>query len=409
MAPPDPVSAPGAEPLPPTERRRRLGELARLFLRLGATTFGGPAVHLAVMEEEVVRRRGWLSPGEYLDLMGATQLLPGPNSTEMAIYIGHRRAGRAGLWVAGSCFILPATLVTAVLAWVYVEFGHLPNAAGLLAGVRPVILAIVAQAIWRFSRTAIKNRWLAVAGVAALGMCLAGVHELAVIFGVGLSVAACSSLRQGPAPTPSNGPGRTLNALGAGFGAPVAWAAAATGTTSGAVTLGPLFLAFLKAGGLLFGSGYVLLAYLRADLVERLGWLTEAQLLDAIVVGQATPGPVFSTATFVGYLLAGVPGAGVATAGIFAPAFALVGLSHRLVPRLRASPRAGAFLDGVNVASLALMAFVTGRMAAGSLQSPWAVVVALGAGLLLVRFRVNPTWLLLGGAVGGVWVAAWFG
>jgi len=353
-----------------TSRRTTLGELAWLFLKLGTIAFGGPAAHIGMMEDEVVRRRQWLSHEEFLDLLGATNLIPGPNSTEMAIHVGHKRAGWAGLIVAGSCFILPAFLIVMACAWAYVRYGKLPAAEGLLYGVKPVIIAVVVQALWGLGRKAIKNWWLAVLGVAAVTLSFAGVNELLVLFGIGV-----------------------LPMLGR------------VGKKTLAVepfSLLALLLFFLKVGSVLFGSGYVLLAFLRADLVERWHWLTEGQLLDAIAVGQVTPGPVFTTATFIGYILAGKTGAVVATVGIFLPAFVFVAISGPLVPRLRRSPVAGAFLDGVNVASLALMAVVTWQLGRAALVDPVTIGLAVVAAFLLLRYRLNSAWLVLGGAIVGL-------
>src|SRR5262249_46394899 len=289
-------------------------ELALLFLRLGTTAFGGPAAHIAMMEDEVVRRRGWLSREEFLDLLGATNLIPGPNSTEMAIHIGHRRAGWRGLLVAGACFILPAMVLVWGLAWAYVRFGRLPQVVGLLYGVKPVIVAVIVQALWSLGRSALKSRGLAVAALAAAALSAAGVHELLVLFGVAAAVVAVRSLRA---------PG---NAWRAAWLPPLpAWGAT---VLAGAppFPLATLFLVFLKIGSVLFGSRSVLLAFLRAELVVRLGWLSEAQLLDAVAVGQVTPGPVFTTATFIGYVLSGPGGAAAATLGIFLPAFFFVAI-----------------------------------------------------------------------------------
>jgi chromate transporter len=370
-----------------------LRTLAAIFLRLGATSFGGPAAHIALMEDEFVRRRGWLTAGEFLDLVGATNLIPGPNSTEVAIHVGHRVAGWPGLVVAGVCFILPAALVVGVLAWAYVAFGQLPPVAGVLYGVKPVVIAVVVQALWRLGRSALASP-LAVA-VAAVAVVLAalGVHELAVLFGAGLAVPLLRGLfRRPPAAAPASFALLAIPGLPAGV-------AAATVTPFG---LWPLFLLFVKVGSVLFGSGYVLLAFLRADLVERYGWLSEQQLLDAVAVGQVTPGPVFTTATFVGYLLGGPAGAAVATIGIFLPAFAFVALSIPLLPRLRRSRVASAFLDGVNAASLALMAVVTAQLGGAALVDGLTVGLAIASAVLLLGFRVNATWLVLGGAAFGL-------
>jgi chromate transporter len=337
-----------------------------------------------MMEDEVVRRRGWLTHEEFLDLLGATNLIPGPSSTEMAIHVGHRRAGWPGLLVAGACFILPSTAIVWALAALYVRYGKLPAAESLLLGVKPVVIAVVAQALWTLGRTALRTGPARVAAAAALGAALLGVHELVVLFGCGLAL---------------------LLARGAGKARAAVLVPVPLLLAAGSVTpydVGTLFLTFLKTGALLVGSGYVLLAFLRADFVERLGWMSEAQLVDAVAVGQVTPGPVFSTATFVGYVLGGSPGALAATVGIFLPAFVFVALSAPLLPRMRRSPAGGGFLDGVNAASLALMAVVTVQLARGSVRGPFTAGLALVSVALLVRTRIHSSWLVLGGAVLGL-------
>jgi chromate transporter len=363
-------------------RRRELQALAALFLRLGATAFGGPAAHIGMLEHEVVNRRGWLSHERFLDLLAATNLIPGPNSTEMAIHIGRLRAGIPGLFTAGICFIAPAMLIVLAIASAYVEFGTLPAVAHVLAGIKPVVLAIVAQAIWRLSHTAIKTRILAAIAVAATVATALGANELLVLLGGGILALPRPGARLSLAALPLLP--STLAATAAPFG------------------LLPLFLFFLKVGAVLYGSGYVLLAFLRADLVDRWHWLTEAQLLDAIAVGQITPGPLFTTATFVGYLLGGTPAALLATLGIFLPAFVFVAISGPLLPRLRQSATAGAFLDGVQVASLALMAVVTWSLLRSAVVDGWTAALAVVALGLLLRFRVDSTWLVLGGAACGL-------
>ena len=363
-----------------------LAELAALFLRLGTTAFGGPAAHIAMMRDEVVRRRGWMTDERFLDLLGATNLIPGPNSTEMAIHVGWARRRWAGLVVAGVCFILPAMLVTGALGWAYVRFGARPQARWLLWGVKPVILAVVVQALWGLAPTAARTWPLRVLGVAAATASAFGANELLVLLGCGLAVAV-GRARRAP-----GGLAQVMPALPLAAGATAATAVSASG----------LFWVFLKIGSVLFGSGYVLLAFLRADLVQRLHWLTEGQLIDAVAAGQVTPGPVFTTATFIGYVLAGPRGALAATAGIFLPAFVFVAASGPLVPRLRASKTAGAFLDGVNVASLALMAVVTAELGRAAIVDAPTVVLAAVAALLLLRFKTSSTWLVLGGAAVGL-------
>ena len=380
------------DPQSPTKKKTRLGELAWLFLKLGTIAFGGPAAHIAMMEEEVVRRRRWLTREAFLDLLGATNLIPGPNSTELAIHIGHKRAGWPGLIVSGISFILPAAIIVTIFAWAYTRFGELPETSALLYGVKPVIIAVVAQALVGLGRTAVKTSFLLILGSAALVLAFLRVNELAVLFGAGLvTVLVVALLRR------RKGGAATKRSLVPPFAM-----LALLGSQSVAFGLLPLFLFFLKVGSVLFGSGYVLLAFLRGDLVERWGWLTNSQLLDAIAVGQITPGPVFTTATFIGYLLAGPKGALVATIGIFLPAFVFVALSGPLVPRLRRSPSAGAFLDGVNVASLALMAFVTYELGRSALVDPLTIGLALVSALLLIRFRVNSAWLVIAGALVGL-------
>jgi len=372
-------------------RRRRLLELAAVFLRLGTTAFGGPAAHIAMLEEEVVRRRQWVSRQRFLDLLGATNLIPGPNSTEMAIHIGFDRAGWPGLLVAGACFIVPAALITLAVAWVYVRFGALPEAARVLYGVRPVIVAVVVQALWNLGRTALRGPLLTVLAVLTASAGFLGVNELTLLFGAGAIAAAAhlaaSRRRQGRS---------TMSAMVLG-----ALPAAAGGSTA-AFGLLPLFLFFLKVGAVLFGSGYVLVAFLHADLVDRWRWLTESQLVDAVAAGQMTPGPVFTTATFIGYVLGGLPGALVATAGIFLPAFVFVAASGPLVPRLRRHPAAGAFLDGVNVGSFALILVVSWQLTRSSLVDVTTIFIAIASFVLLLRFRVKSLWLIPAGALIGL-------
>jgi chromate transporter len=365
-----------------------LSELALLFLRLGTTAFGGPAAHIAMMRDEVVQRRKWLSDEQFLDLLGATNLIPGPNSTEMAIHIGWARRRWSGLIVAGLSFIVPAMLLTGVVGWAYVRFARLPQVTWLLWGVKPVILAVVVQALWNLAPTAARTWPLRLLAVAAVAGSVVGLHELLILFGSGAIVAAARG-------------GRRAGPRGIIPFWPVL-PAAAGGAVASTITAQGLFWVFFKIGSVLFGSGYVLLAFLRADLVQRLHWLTESQLVDAITAGQLTPGPVFTTATFIGYLLAGPGGALIATAGIFLPAFIFVAVTGPLIPRLRASPTVGAFLDGVNVASLALMAVVTAQLAHAAFVDLTTSALGLIAGIALLRFRINSTWLVLGGAAAGL-------
>jgi chromate transporter len=371
---------------------------------LGVTAFGGPAAHIALMEDEVVRRRGWLTHDEFLDVLGATNLIPGPNSTEMAIHIGQRRAGFTGLLVAGVCFILPATLIVMAIAAFYMRVGKLPETTAVMYGVKPVIIAVVIQALWSLSRSAIKNVFLGVVAVGSVVLSAYGVNEIVLLVAAGL-VAVGRQLfvdRNGRRPPKTSLPFWMLPSLDRLQSITTTAAdAVAVAVASPEKSLWAIFLFFTKVGSVLFGSGYVLLAFLRADLVEHWHWLKEDQLLDAVAVGQVTPGPVFTTATFIGYLLAGRRGALVATLGIFGPAFFFVALSGPLIPRLRRSHIAGAFLDGVNAASLALMAVVTWLLGQNAVVDVATVVLVIASGLLLLRFRLNSVWLVIGGALTG--------
>ena len=366
-----------------------LGELLRLFLRLGLTAFGGPAAHIGLMEREVVGRRGWMSRSHFLDLVGACNLLPGPSSTQMAMTLGYSRAGWAGLTVAGACFILPASLATLALAWAYVRFGSLSQAQGLLYGAKPVMVAIIAQAIWNLGRMAFHGGRLALAGLACFAAVLAGVPAMLVLLasgGVALGLALLAMRRHS----------RPAAALG------LVWLPAGLGGAASSAGLVSILFVFLKLGVVVFGSGYVLVAFLKADLVDRLHWITESQLLDAITAGQITPGPVFATATFLGYLLRGWAGAAVATAAIFLPSFLLAGLVGALAIHIRKSKLAAAFLDGVNAAAVALMAAVAIVLGRATLVDGWTWALGLASVGLLVRCKVNATWLILAGAGLGI-------
>ncbi len=383
---------------PRPQSARALREVGLYFLRLGFTAFGGPAAHIAMMQAEVVDRRGWLRREEFLDLLGAANLIPGPSSTELAIFIGYRRAGFLGLLLAGLCFILPAASITFVFAWAYVRFGALPQVAAVLFGIKPVIIAVVVQALWTLGRTALKSGALAGLAVLAAAASFFGMNALAVLLFSGILALAPRRLAGKSAVPGAFAPGLA--------GLPHATFAIAG--TAAATSLTGLFLVFFKVGAVLYGSGYVLLAFLRADLVDRLHWLTESQLLDAIAIGQFTPGPVFTTATFIGYVVQGPAGALLATLGIFLPSFLLVAASGPLVRRLRQSPAAGAFLDGVNVAALALMATVTWQFGRSAIVDFPTAAAAVVSAILLVRLRVNSFWLILAGALLGIgkwWLA----
>jgi len=396
---------PSTPPAPgePAVAKGSLGELAAFFLRLGLTAFGGPAAHIAIMEDELVRRRRWLTREKFLDLLGASNLIPGPSSSELAIHIGYQRAGFAGLLAAGACFIFPAFVMVSAFAWAYVRFGQLPAISALLYGVKPVVIAVILQALWGLSRTAVKSKLLAALGVAAAALAFYGLHPLLLLLLAGLAMALTKIDFHRAGITIFSPPAASLHRL---LQTPRFLAALAAASPIAAVTtsvaLGSLFLVFLKIGSVVFGSGYVLLAFLRTDLVLHRHWLTDSQLLDAVAVGQVTPGPVFTTATFIGYLLARMPGAAVATVGIFLPAFILVAISGPVVFQIRRSKAAGAFLDGVNVASLALMLAVSWQLARASIVDIKTAALALVSLVLLLRFRVNSAWLVLAGAVLGI-------
>jgi len=397
----------------------RLGELIRLFLKLGTISFGGPAAHIALMEEEVVRRRNWLSREQFLDLLGATYLIPGPNAIEMAAYIGHRRAGLLGLVVAGASFTLPAAAITAVLAWAYVSYQALPQIKPwvdpLLAGIKPAVLAIVVAAICRLGKTALGTWELAAIGLGVAAASWAGAGEVASLVAGGiLGAVVLRWLRPGSGEPPKSPPDVAVGAVavGAGGSATAAAAAAAGAGTAGVATvsLGKLALFFLKVGAVLYGSGYVLIAYIEGGLVDDYGWLKQEELLDAVAVGQITPGPLISTVTFVGYVVAGLPGAAVATVAVVLPGLCLVALVNPWIARLRSWAWAGRFLDAASAASIGLTAVVAIRLAQGTLLvdtgegllPDWrGCVVALAAGAVLWRWKVAPAWLVLAGAVAG--------
>ena len=375
---------------------RSLPDLIRLFTRLGMTAFGGPAVHIAMIREEVVLRRRWMTEEQFLDLLGVANLIPGPSSTELVLYIGYRRAGIPGVIASGVAFVLPAMLIVLACAWGYLTYGSLPAVGRLFYGVKPVLIAIVVHALWGLRRAALKDAVTTIAAICALALALGGVNVIALLL---LGAFAVAFARRAVLSRPPRAPallGGVFGALpGAAGGLPVALGAVPFGMVT-------LFLTFLKIGATLFGTGYVLLAFLRADFVVRLGWLTDRQLLDAVAIGQLTPGPVFTTATFIGYLLGGLPGAIVATVGIFLPSFLLVGVTYPFIPRLRASVWASSFLDGVNAIALGLMAAVTWHLAQAALVDPITVTVAALALVALFRTRVNSAWVILAGGLTGI-------
>ena len=369
-------------------------ELFLLFTKLGFVAFGGPAAHVAMMRQEVVTRRGWMDDQEFLDLNGATNLIPGPNSTELAIHIGRERAGLPGLLVAGTCFIVPATLIVLAFAIAYKAYGSTPAGQSLLYGITPVVVAIVVQALWGLLKTAVKGALTAAVGTGALLLYLfAGVPEIPLLFGAALLVFAAENARRWWGRVAAMAP----------LGIPLGLLATVKAPAMGGIL--SIFWSFLKIGSVLFGSGYVLLAFLRSEFVGP-GMLTGRQLLDAVAVGQVTPGPVFTTATFIGYLLGGLPGAVVATIGIFLPAFVFVALTGPFVSTLRSSPVLSSLLDGVNVASLALMAGVTLQLARETVLDPIAALVGVVALVLLLRFNINSAWLVIAGGVAGLAVQA---
>lgn len=385
-----------------------LRELAALGLRLGATAFGGPAAHIAMMEDEVVRRRGWISRERFLDLVSASGMIPGPNSTELAMHLGYLRAGWRGLVVAGASFILPAMAITWALAWGYQRYGTLPALGGVLAGIKPVVFAVVLHALWGLGATAIRSAMTFAVAAAALIATWLGVHELVILAVAALVtwtdrrvIAGGDPLAHLSGSLVPFAPSASWNLRGVG-GSTLLLGGSAAATP----TLGGIFAVFAKAGAFLFGSGYVLLAFLRTDLVERLGWLTESQLLDAIAAGQMTPGPVFTTATFIGYLLAGHAGALVATVGIFLPAFLFVALTAPMLARYVTHPDVRAALRGLNAASLALMVAVSLSLGRAALGAPTlGVPLTLLSLVAIARWRVNAGWLVLGGGAIG-WLAS---
>lgn len=372
-----------------------LSKVALLFLKIGVIGFGGPAAHIALMEDEVVNRRRWMSREDFLDVVGATNLIPGPNSTEMAIHIGYILSGLSGLILAGSCFILPAVISTAFLAWVYQSFGTLPQIAPLFYGLKAVILAVILNALWKLGQKAIKNRLLLMIALGVIVLQLVGVNEIAALLIGGIMGMLILKLL--------NNQSISAMFLG-GFG--VSLVAQNSVTTSPVATpsLWQLGLFFLKVGSVLFGSGYVLIAFIEGELVNQYHWLTQQQLLDAVAIGQFTPGPVLSTATFIGYLILGIPGAIVATIAIFLPSFFFVLALNPLIPKMRQSKWASAFLDAVNASAVALMVFVLLKLVQETLLQPfdiWATLMAIVAVVLLLRFKINTTWLIIGGAVVG--------
>jgi len=376
--------------------RSKLIQIALAFLKLGFTAFGGPAVAYAMMRQEFVTRRKWISDETFFDYLGIANLVPGPNATEMAILIGFKQAGWLGMVLAGICYILPAMVIVLSLAWVYVSFGTLPELEGILYGIKPVVVAVLISAIWSLLKPRRRNLWGVIVVVGVFGAYLVGISPIILLLAGGGLVGLIDYFKQ------TGQPPKML----------FVWLPLPLGTIRGLVQaaaydLGELFLVFLKAGAFMYGSGYVLLAFIHEDLVIRLGWLTNSQLVDAIAVGQVTPGPLSTTATFVGYLLGGVPAALLATLAMFLPSFLFVGVIYYAVKNLRASDRFSGLLDGINYAALGLMAGVTWEIGGTALVDPLSTGIAAAALLLLLRFDLSAPWLILGGAVVGLVQMLW--
>lgn len=368
-------------------------DLAKLFLRLGLTAFGGPAAHIAMMRHEVVERRQWLTDKDFLDLLAATNLIPGPNSTEMAIHLGYKHGGKAGLIVAGACFILPASLIVAAIAWTYKQYGDTPQLDWLMYGIGPVVIAIIVQALVKLGRSAITQIPHALLGTAVLVLALNGTNELLLLL-----IGAIIGLLM----TTGRWIGMTAMLTSLATATQAIYLSAQVVTAEAVpFTLTRLTLFFAKVGSILFGSGYVLVAFLRADLTERWGWLTDQQLIDAVTIGQITPGPVFTTATFIGYLLGGWSGAVLATLAIFIPGFVFVAISQPLIPKLRQSRPLSGVLDGIVVASFGLMAAVTWQLAQTLFIDIHTGIIGLATLVILMTWKPNSTWLILAGAAVG--------
>ncbi|HKN17019.1 MAG TPA: chromate efflux transporter [Candidatus Sulfotelmatobacter sp.] len=375
-----------------------LSELAFVFLKLGTIAFGGPAAHIAMMEDEFVRKRGWITEEDFLDRVAAASLIPGPSSTEVGIFIGRSLRGWSGLVVAGCCFIIPAAILVSLIAAAYVRFGALPQAEGILRAIKPAVIALILQALWKLGKTAAKTWALGLIGIVSAVLNFVGVGPLLVLALAGVS----SGIAWWWQKSKRNPVALCGIALTKMF-SPVSLTALAVAAVA-PIRLGRLFLSFLKIGSVVFGSGYVLLAFLRSEFVDHLHWLTEKQLIDAVAVGQFTPGPVFTTATFIGYLVSGLPGALLATLGIFLPGFVFVAISGPVIPKIRRSPAAGAVLDGVVVGSLALIAVVAWQLGKASVTDWLTVSILVVSVIAILQFKVNSAWLILGAGVVG-WVA----
>jgi chromate transporter len=381
---------PQSEKIVPSMTRGTLREVAIVFLKLGLLAFGGAAGQIAMMRRELVERRRWLSEQDFLDLFGIMNLIPGPSSTETVIALGYWRAGWPALLLGGGLFILPAMLMILALAWVYVHYGSLPAVQWVLYGVNPIVIAIIADALWSLGRAAMKNVWLWLLGMAALGLYFRGVSVVIIILGAALLAGAIALAEK-----------RKRDARPAFFPLAAMAGAAAAAVAAIPFSMTRLFLTMLKIGAVSYGSGYVLLAFLHHDFVRHLHWLTEKQLLDAIAAGQITPGPVYASATFIGYLTGGLKGALLATLGIFLPSFVFVAIIFPLIPKLKGSPAARTFLDGINAATMGLMAAVSWQLARGAIVDTFTALEAGFAFLILLRFKINAAWLILGGVAAG--------
>lgn len=363
----------------------RLKEVAAVFLKLGFLGFGGPAVHIAMMEEEVVRKRQWMTHEHFLDLIGATNLIPGPNSTEMALHCGKERAGWKGLLLAGACFILPAVFITGVFAWLYQQYGTSPKVEPYIYGIKPAIIGVIASLMITLGKKAIKSFELAILGIAALLMAVLGINEIIILFGIGAMGMLIYAFKRQPDKLTVFIP---LLSIG-------------LSSANGKTTNWRIFWIFLKVGSILYGSGYVLFSFLNAELVKP-GLLSQQVLTDAIAVGQFTPGPVFSSATFIGWQMGSLSGAALATAGIFLPSFLFVGLLNPLVFRLRRSKILSAFLDAVNVAAIALIATVCFDLGKSAINNWQTIAIAvIGFAVSFYFKKLNTAFVIIGGALLG--------
>ncbi len=375
------------------EQKNRLKEIAFVFLKLGITAFGGPAAHVAMMDEEIVKKRKWIDRDKFLDFYGATNLLPGPNSTELAIHLGFERGGVLGLIIAGLCFILPAMIIVTALAAIYNLYGTMPQIEGIMYGIKPVIIVVILQALLRLGKTALKNKSSVILAIVVIVLAYFGIHEIALLFISGLIMMLIVNRDK------LRGKNYSLS-----FFLPTIPLSVDTVNEQLAnnITTNTLFLTFLKIGSVLYGSGYVLLAFLETYFVERFGVITTQQLLDAVSIGQFTPGPVFTTATFIGYIVNGIPGAIVSTIGIFLPAFLMVGLLNNVIPKLRSSQWVSGILDGVNVGSLALMAVVSLKLGVSAIHDFPTIILAALSIFLVFKYNVNSAWLVLSGGFIGL-------